>query len=147
MKALRISQKCLEKGKTVRLQEVRISPFFVLCALVLLNLVHFYSYSPHSIFPDDNRNVDETYLTLVNESSTAEDQKCEWRPLLLLVPLRLGLTSINRCYLPAIEVCHLEEFFCFISSFYLFALCDIRIDLHTVNKGSWLAKQNLRAIE
>ncbi|KHJ81130.1 peptidase family C54, partial [Oesophagostomum dentatum] len=42
-------------------------------------------------------------MTLVNESTTSEDQKCEWRPLLLLVPLRLGLTSINRCYLPAIE--------------------------------------------
>ncbi|VDM43562.1 unnamed protein product [Toxocara canis] len=27
----------------------------------------------------------------------------QWRPLLIIVPLRLGLTSINRCYLPAIE--------------------------------------------
>ncbi|VDL64725.1 unnamed protein product [Nippostrongylus brasiliensis] len=53
---------------------------------------------------EDNRNVDESYLTLVNESAAAaEEQTCEWRPLLLLVPLRLGLTSINRCYLPAIE--------------------------------------------
>uniref|UniRef100_A0A7I4XXL6 Cysteine protease n=1 Tax=Haemonchus contortus TaxID=6289 RepID=A0A7I4XXL6_HAECO len=52
---------------------------------------------------EDNRNVDESYLTLVNESSVSDDQKCDWRPLLILVPLRLGLTSINRCYLPAIE--------------------------------------------
>ncbi|VDK31442.1 unnamed protein product [Anisakis simplex] len=28
----------------------------------------------------------------------------EWRPLLIIIPLRLGLTSINRCYLGAIEV-------------------------------------------
>ncbi|PIC54788.1 hypothetical protein B9Z55_003895 [Caenorhabditis nigoni] len=27
----------------------------------------------------------------------------EWRPLLLMIPLRLGLTSINDCYLPAIQ--------------------------------------------
>uniref|UniRef100_A0A0K0CZ27 Cysteine protease n=1 Tax=Angiostrongylus cantonensis TaxID=6313 RepID=A0A0K0CZ27_ANGCA len=52
---------------------------------------------------DDNRNVDESYLTLMTESSASNDRHCEWRPLLLLVPLRLGLTSINRCYLPAIE--------------------------------------------
>ncbi|VDD91041.1 unnamed protein product [Enterobius vermicularis] len=26
-----------------------------------------------------------------------------WRPLLIIVPLRLGLTTINRCYLPAIQ--------------------------------------------
>lgn len=29
-----------------------------------------------------------------------------WRPLLIIIPLRLGLTSVNRCYLPA-----LQEFF------------------------------------
>ncbi|VDM55907.1 unnamed protein product [Angiostrongylus costaricensis] len=52
---------------------------------------------------DDNRNVDESYLTLMTESSASNDRHCEWRPLLLLVPLRLGLTSINRCYLHAIE--------------------------------------------
>ncbi|KHJ92902.1 peptidase family C54 [Oesophagostomum dentatum] len=51
----------------------------------------------------EEKDVNESYMTLVNESTTSEDQKCEWRPLLLLVPLRLGLTSINRCYLPAIE--------------------------------------------
>jgi hypothetical protein len=28
----------------------------------------------------------------------------EWRPLLLIVPLRLGLTVMNKCYLPAIQV-------------------------------------------
>uniref|UniRef100_A0A1I7UZV3 Cysteine protease n=1 Tax=Caenorhabditis tropicalis TaxID=1561998 RepID=A0A1I7UZV3_9PELO len=27
----------------------------------------------------------------------------EWRPLLLMIPLRLGLTSMNNCYLPAIQ--------------------------------------------
>ncbi|KJH44254.1 peptidase family C54 [Dictyocaulus viviparus] len=52
---------------------------------------------------DDNRNVDESYITLLNDSTVSDDRKCEWRPLLLLIPLRLGLTSINRCYLPAIE--------------------------------------------
>ncbi|VDM82366.1 unnamed protein product [Strongylus vulgaris] len=51
----------------------------------------------------EEKNVDESYMTLVNESVASDDQKCDWRPLLLLVPLRLGLTSINRCYLPAIE--------------------------------------------
>ncbi|KAJ1349329.1 hypothetical protein KIN20_004828 [Parelaphostrongylus tenuis] len=52
---------------------------------------------------DDNRNVDESYLALMSDTSASDDRHCEWRPLLLLVPLRLGLTSINRCYLPAIE--------------------------------------------
>ncbi|CAJ0596308.1 unnamed protein product [Cylicocyclus nassatus] len=51
----------------------------------------------------EEKNVDESYMTLMNETTTSDDQKCDWRPLLLLVPLRLGLTSINRCYLPAIE--------------------------------------------
>ncbi|MCP9264349.1 Cysteine protease ATG4B [Dirofilaria immitis] len=27
----------------------------------------------------------------------------EWRPLLIIIPLRLGLSTINRCYLPAIQ--------------------------------------------
>ncbi|MFH4979762.1 hypothetical protein AB6A40_006471 [Gnathostoma spinigerum] len=27
----------------------------------------------------------------------------DWLPLLIIIPLRLGLTSINRCYLPAIQ--------------------------------------------
>lgn len=37
------------------------------------------------------------------DENPVEDEE-QWRPLLIIVPLRLGLTSINRCYLPAIEV-------------------------------------------
>uniref|UniRef100_A0A0M3INU7 Cysteine protease n=1 Tax=Ascaris lumbricoides TaxID=6252 RepID=A0A0M3INU7_ASCLU len=36
------------------------------------------------------------------DENPVEDEE-QWRPLLIIVPLRLGLTSINRCYLPAIE--------------------------------------------
>ncbi|EPB66095.1 peptidase family C54 [Ancylostoma ceylanicum] len=58
---------------------------------------------PPAAISREEKDVNESYMTLVNESTTSDDQKCEWRPLLLLVPLRLGLTTINRCYLPAIE--------------------------------------------
>ncbi|KIH51987.1 peptidase family C54 [Ancylostoma duodenale] len=60
----------------------------------------------------EENDVNESYLTLVNESTASDDQKCEWRPLLLLVPLRLGLTTINRCYLPAIELVYLDPHYC-----------------------------------
>ncbi|CAJ0574368.1 unnamed protein product, partial [Mesorhabditis spiculigera] len=44
----------------------------------------------------------------LNRSWSAEfeetlNQDMTWRPLLLVIPLRLGLTGINRCYLPAIK--------------------------------------------
>lgn len=36
-------------------------------------------------------------------SAPSTSSPSEWRPLLLMIPLRLGLTSINSCYLPAIQ--------------------------------------------
>uniref|UniRef100_A0A1I7WTK4 Cysteine protease n=1 Tax=Heterorhabditis bacteriophora TaxID=37862 RepID=A0A1I7WTK4_HETBA len=53
----------------------------------------------------EDGNVDESYLTVINESTEYSDvnKPAEWRPLLLLIPLRLGLTNINRCYLPAVQ--------------------------------------------
>lgn len=40
-----------------------------------------------------------------SENSIGKDDSEEafWRPLLIIVPLRLGLTTMNRCYLPAIQ--------------------------------------------
>ncbi|CAI4229973.1 unnamed protein product [Auanema sp. JU1783] len=43
--------------------------------------------------------VDESHLALSTEALTTSS----WRPVLLLVPLRLGLTNMNKCYLPALQ--------------------------------------------
>jgi hypothetical protein len=37
-------------------------------------------------------------------AATSESNDPVWRPLLIIIPLRLGLTVINNCYLPAIQV-------------------------------------------
>ena len=40
------------------------------------------------------------------ETPDAEEASASgsWRPLLLIIPLRLGLTTINKVYLPAVQV-------------------------------------------
>ncbi|CAB3410574.1 unnamed protein product [Caenorhabditis bovis] len=45
----------------------------------------------------ENGKVDKTLNKERNGSSS------DWRPLLIMIPLRLGLTSINECYLSAIQ--------------------------------------------
>lgn len=40
----------------------------------------------------------------ISYSSCSDNLLEEWRPLLIIIPLRLGLTTINPCYLPAIQV-------------------------------------------
>lgn len=32
-----------------------------------------------------------------------------WRPLLLIIPLRLGLNNLNSCYTPALKVCRISH--------------------------------------
>lgn len=49
--------------------------------------------------PEENK---RSRLNSLNDLSAAELEQ-HWRPVLILVPLRLGLTSINRAYLPAIQ--------------------------------------------
>lgn len=44
----------------------------------------------------ENGQVEKHHATITSKEG-------EWRPLLLMIPLRLGLTSINTCYLPAIQ--------------------------------------------
>lgn len=51
-----------------------------------------------SLIFTENGHVDKT-LSQIRSSVTAG----EWRPLLVMVPLRLGLTTINQCYLPAVQ--------------------------------------------
>lgn len=58
-------------------------------------------------FLDNQANPSTTLRSRKHTSSLSSvESDCfeEWRPLLLIVPLRLGLTTINRCYLPAIQV-------------------------------------------
>ena len=39
-----------------------------------------------------------------NASFSLDGDKLAWRPLLLIVPLRLGLSSINEIYIPSLKV-------------------------------------------
>uniref|UniRef100_A0A7E4VLZ9 Cysteine protease n=1 Tax=Panagrellus redivivus TaxID=6233 RepID=A0A7E4VLZ9_PANRE len=44
-----------------------------------------------------------TYLEDISTPRAVEEEEKTWRPLLIIVPLRLGLTVINKCYLTAIQ--------------------------------------------
>lgn len=55
----------------------------------------------------ENSSLDESHVTSMNaETPDAEEASASgsWRPLLLIIPLRLGLTTINKVYLPAVQV-------------------------------------------
>ncbi|CAJ0944014.1 unnamed protein product, partial [Mesorhabditis belari] len=47
--------------------------------------------------------LDHSLIPSSLSSGDFEREADNWRSLLLIVPLRLGLTTINRCYLPAIQ--------------------------------------------
>ncbi|CAI2293656.1 unnamed protein product [Caenorhabditis sp. 36 PRJEB53466] len=63
-----------------------------------LTMAHTYPSADAVKLIMENGHVDKP-LQQVHPPSEAS----EWRPLLLMLPLRLGLTSINPCYLPAIQ--------------------------------------------
>lgn len=42
---------------------------------------------------------------------TASQDVSYWRPLLLIIPLRLGLNNLNSCYISALKVCQPHLFF------------------------------------
>ncbi|PAV55951.1 hypothetical protein WR25_06057 [Diploscapter pachys] len=54
----------------------------------------------------ENSSLDESHMNSMNaEIPDAEEASASgsWRPLLLIIPLRLGLTTINKVYLPAVQ--------------------------------------------
>ena len=60
-----------------------------------------------SEYPSDNSFVFDSFspqISSIESAETAVSDSEFWRPLLLVVPLRLGLTVINHCYLDAIKV-------------------------------------------
>lgn len=43
-------------------------------------------------------------LILSDVEAVAGSREVQWTPLLLILPLRLGLTSLNPCYIGALKV-------------------------------------------
>ncbi len=57
-----------------------------------------------NLLGDDWRNAAPSLPSGTPSSSRNGGHSDYWRPLLLIVPLRLGLTSLNECYIPALKV-------------------------------------------
>ncbi|EJW87807.1 hypothetical protein WUBG_01286, partial [Wuchereria bancrofti] len=52
------------------------------------------------ILPKSTRSPTRSETSSISSYSGVSE---EWRPLLIIIPLRLGLNTINRCYFPAIQ--------------------------------------------
>ncbi|KAK6105853.1 Peptidase C54 family protein [Brugia pahangi] len=52
------------------------------------------------ILPKSTRSPTRSETSSISSYSGVNE---EWRPLLIIIPLRLGLNTINRCYFPAIQ--------------------------------------------
>ncbi|KAK0425707.1 hypothetical protein QR680_009331 [Steinernema hermaphroditum] len=53
--------------------------------------------------PEEKSRANEPEKNSSNMGNGETNLESEWRPLLIIVPLRLGLREINRCYIPAFQ--------------------------------------------
>lgn len=60
---------------------------------------------------DNTLIVDDVLKTCRHLPACPPDTTNPWRPLLLIVPLRLGLSSLNPCYKQAIKVTAIKSYF------------------------------------
>ena len=66
-----------------------------------------------------------------------------WKPLLLIIPLRLGLTDINAVYVESLKVCESKYFLG--EDLYSFNWCPIHLLLMCINKMIYINQKKLHS--